>query len=220
MNRGDQIRKWIPGFFPLALVLVLGVNLFVFFGTRLLNTGREHVSMWMKVDDIIPFLPAFVFIYFLAFIQWIAGWLLLAREGRSAAAEWYASDIIGKLLAGVCFLILPTCIIRPAVSGSSLADQLTRFLFRIDEENNLFPSIHCLESWACLRSAWQMKRVSSWYRPASLVMTLLVFASTVCLKQHVFVDIIGGILFFEIGRMIENKTHLLGPLLSKVPSLW
>ena len=38
-----------------------------------------------------------------------------------------------------------------------------------------------------------------------VIMTLLVFASTVLVKQHVLIDIAGGVIAVEIGMLIANK---------------
>ena len=37
------------------------------------------------------------------------------------------------------------------------------------------------------------------------VMTILVFASTVCLKQHVFIDIPAAIITVELAAVISRK---------------
>ena len=50
-----------------------------------------------------------------------------------------------------------------------------------------------------------MKKTGSWYRYFTLLFSLLVFASTVLIKQHAVVDIIGGVLTAEIGQQIAQK---------------
>jgi membrane-associated phospholipid phosphatase len=77
-------------------------------------------------------------------------------------------------------------------------------LYSIDAADNLFPSIHCLESWVCFRGIMLVKDKSKIYTPIVLIFTLLVFASTVCLKQHVVADIVGGVLVSEIGFAVAT----------------
>ena len=77
---------------------------------------------------------------------------------------------------------------------------------------NLFPSIHCLESWCCIHAAFEMKKVPNWYKGVTVVMSLGVFASTLLVKQHVLLDMFGGIAVFEAGlllagRFIRRKSH-------------
>lgn len=75
---------------------------------------------------------------------------------------------------------------------------------------NLLPSIHCLESWLCFRNALRFKGVPRWYLPLTALMTLLVFASTLLVKQHVLVDVPAGILAAELGLFLANKCRLGG----------
>lgn len=50
-----------------------------------------------------------------------------------------------------------------------------------------------------------MKRVPAWYRVVTIVMSAGVFASTLFIKQHVFIDMIGGILVFEAGYFFAGR---------------
>ena len=49
-----------------------------------------------------------------------------------------------------------------------------------------------LRNCSALRSAFAMKKPPKWYRYATSVMALGVFASTLFVKQHVLVDVFGG----------------------------
>lgn len=200
----DRLDRLIPSYSRVWLFLVIAANFGVYVGTRFFTAGKTHYSMALPIDRIIPFIPAFIVIYLLAFVQWIFGYLLIAQESRSFCRLYSRADVIAKLLAGLFFLFLPTTLARPPVTGKSFFDWLTAMIYRIDAPDNLFPSIHCLESWVCLRSSWFLKKAPRWYKPLSLIMTLLVFASTVFLKQHVFVDILGGILVFEAGLFLSG----------------
>lgn len=106
----------------------------------------------------------------------------------------------------VVLFIFPTTLARPEVTGSGFCNDLVRFIYRMDAPVNLFPSIHCLESWCCIHAAFAMKKPPKWYRYATTVMALGVFASTLFVKQHVLVDVFGGIIVYEIGYYIAGKT--------------
>ncbi len=95
--------------------------------------------------------------------------------------------------------------IRPEIVDGNVFDWMTSVIYQIDQPNNLFPSIHCLESWIIARAAFKQKKTSKAYAYVMLILTILVFASTVLVKQHVFVDIIGGIAVVEIGLFLSRK---------------
>ncbi|CCY70604.1 uncharacterized protein BN508_01112 [Eubacterium sp. CAG:161] len=85
---------------------------------------------------------------------------------------------------------------------------MTNLIYTLDSPDNLFPSIHCLESWVCFRGAMRCKKVGKVYKVIMLILALLVFASTVMVKQHVFVDIIGAILVVEIGLALAKRLNI------------
>ena len=201
----EKIKKLIPVYSWIPLGSVLLMNFLAYYVNRLFTAGRPHYSMWTPIDDHIPFLSWFSVFYVLAFVQWIIGFILIARESKAVCFRFLSAEFIAKALCLVCFLIIPTTITWPKVEGTSVFDVLTRLIYATDQPDNLFPSIHCLESWICLRSCTYLKKVPSWYRSATRVMTILVFASTVCIKQHVFVDIPGAILVGETGLLLVSR---------------
>ncbi len=206
------MKKWMQKLFPdyaiLPLILALAANFIIYFGVAQLRDHLTFHSLALPVDDRIPFFAPFILFYLLAYIQWIVNYLLIAREGKTFCYQFIYGDVISKLFCLAFFLLFPTTLIRPDVTGNGICEQLVRLIYQMDAPVNLFPSIHCLESWCCIHAAFRMKKTPRWYLPATIVMSLCVFASTLLVKQHVFVDIFGGILVFEAGYSIAKNRIL------------
>lgn len=194
----------MPTYSMVPLVTVVLMNLIAYFGTRLFTTQMYHHSMKLFIDDYIPLNTWFIYVYILAYIQWIIGFWLIAREEKRFCYRILYGEVIAKILCMLCFIFYPTTIDRPVIVGNDIADVLTRMIYEMDAPDNLFPSIHCLESYICFRAALGMKKRSGWYIAVNFVFSALVFASTVCLKQHVAVDMIGAVLAAELGIMISG----------------
>ena len=97
---------------------------------------------------------------------------------------------------------------RPEITQTGPFYTLVSWMYFIDTPMiNLFPSIHCLESWICFRESIHLKDIRKWYAPFSFVFTMLVFASTVLIHQHVLIDIPAGVLVAEIGLLICRLTR-------------
>jgi membrane-associated phospholipid phosphatase len=94
------------------------------------------------------------------------------------------------------------------ITGGDLWNQVALWLYSIDAADNLFPSIHCLVSWFCYLGIRGRKEIPHWYQRVSMVIAILVFASTLLTKQHVIVDVAGGILLAEFCFFIGKKTDL------------
>ena len=199
------LTKILPAYAYLPLGAMLLFNWLVYFGTRFFTTGMRHYSMYTSLDEIIPFVPAFISVYILAYFQWVFGYGIIARENKQIFYRIVIAEIIAKAMALVCFIAVPTTIERPEITGTGVWDTLTAYVYNADAPDNLFPSVHCLESWVCFRGAMYLKKPGKWYKYASLVFTLLVFASTVFVKQHVVLDMVGAVVFVEIGMFISGK---------------
>ena len=204
------IQKLLPDYAIRPLILALAANFIIYFGVSQLRDHLTFHSLALPVDDRIPFFAPFIIFYILAYVQWIINYLLIAREGKAFCYHFIYGDVISKLFCLVFFLFCPTTLVRPEVTGHSICDQLVRLVYQIDAPVNLFPSIHCLESWCCIHAALRMKKTPRWYLPITIVMSFCVFASTLLVKQHVFVDIFGGILVFEAGYYLARKIKFRG----------
>lgn len=198
----NWIQKLLPDYAIRPLILALAANFIIYFGVSRLRDHLTFHSLALPIDDRIPFFAPFIIFYILAYVQWVINYLLIAREGKAFCYHFIYGDIISKLFCLGFFLFLPTTLVRPEVTGHSICEQLVRLIYQMDAPVNLFPSIHCLESWCCIHAALCMKKTPRWYLPVTIVMSLCVFASTLLVKQHVFVDIFGGILVFEAGYFL------------------
>ena len=220
MNLKQKLDDLLPSYTRIPLVAMVCVHALVYYATRLVSQGLTHYDFSLPVDYAIPFIPAFSVIYLLAFVQWTAGFILIARDSHELCHRVISGEIISKLICMALFLLVPTTMKRAEIVSDGLFDRIVGYIYRLDAADNFFPSIHCLESWVCFRGAMQMKRVKPWYRHFTLLFSLLVFASTVLIKQHAAVDVIAGVLTAEIGQQIAQKTTFIqDPKGWKIPFL-
>ena len=209
-----------PKYARFPLLLVLAMNCFVFWLVPTIQdwfgATRYNLTDWPFVlDSVLPFVPAFMLIYVLSYVQWVGSYIYHSHDSRDLCYRMTNSDLIAKVIVLAIFLLLPTGDytggLQPEVVGNGPCEWLSRLIFAADKPISLFPSIHCLESWMCFRTATMMAKRNRWYITTQFVFTLLVFASVVLVKQHFFIDIIGGIVVAEIGLFVYkkwDKTHL------------
>ena len=205
-KKSSFFRLFPPRFWAIGSLL-LSFNCLVYYGARLVNLHRVYHCVSLPLDAKIPFVPAFIFIYVLAFVQWGLGYLLLAHSEKTVCRRYVCGLLIAKALCGICFLLYPTCMTaRPIPSGTGLPNRLTALIFAADTPpDNLFPSIHCLESWMCLRLTLRTKALPRWVKVGAVIFTILVFASVLLVKQHVLVDIPAGIAAGELGLLLARS---------------
>ena len=194
----------VPRYAYFPLIMAVLVNSIVYNVSKLVTNNFIHYDLSLGIDELIPVESFFIIIYVLCFVEWIIGYILIGRESKKYCFYYVSADIIAKILCLIFFVFLPTTMVRPNL-GTGIFDSMLAFIYKVDAPVNLFPSIHCLESWMVFRSSVKMQKVPKFYKIFTFVFAVLTFLSVVFVKQHVFIDIIGGILVLEIGLILAKK---------------
>lgn len=201
INKKRILRTLLPPVFAVT------VNCMVYWGAPFLTVGRTAYNLSGNLDDLVPFLPPFIIVYFGCYIFWVINYLLIAAQDDEHRYRFFTADLYSRLICLVIFVVFPTTNTRPELVGSDLWTQAVRVLYEIDKPTNLFPSIHCLVSWFCCVGLRGCDRIPGWYKWLSKVLAVLVFVSTLALRQHVLVDVIGGVLLAEVCWYISMHTN-------------
>lgn len=201
MNKRQLIRKKSAILIIISLVLNIGV----YYISRLINVNSVYHNVSTPLDEAIPFIPAMIVIYILAYVSWVVGFILLGREENDICYQGFAAHHLMELISMAFFILVPTAMVRPEIIGGSIFEKITEFIYLMDTPDNLFPSLHCANNWFCFRISLKCDKVSSSYKIGSFVMAILVFASTVFIKQHMLIDIIGAVIVVELALAIAKK---------------
>lgn len=190
-------------FIPVLTLIVM--NSVAYTGTKLLTDSGNHYDIALAVDSQIPFIPAFIIIYILSYLQWIFGFGLIAAESKEVCYRVISSEVISKIICMIIFIVFPTIMTRPEITNGGVFEWITKLIYSLDTPTTLFPSVHCLESWILFRTAHKITRHKKWLIPAWFVFALLVFASVLFVKQHLILDIPAAIIVGEIGLFLGKK---------------
>lgn len=205
-----RIYKILPRYAFIPIITSFVLNCIVYWGSRIITLDMYHYNFSIFIDKKLPFVASMMIVYVLAYVTWIVGFVVIGRESRSVCYEVMSAEQIAKLLCLACFIIIPSTIERPEITGTGFCEWLSGLIYSMDSPDNLFPSIHCLENWIVFRGAMKCKKVGNGYRGFMFVAALLVFASTLLVKQHVFVDVLGGIIVVEAGLFLAKKLKTSG----------
>ncbi len=203
----EKLNAWLPPFVRFPLLCALVINFLTYYGTKLATLNAKHYDLTIGLDHAIPFVPFFISIYVLAYVQWLLSYVYHTKQSYEACYTLITANIITKGICALFFLFFPTEIQLPEITGTGIWDQLTQFIYNADTPRTLFPSLHCVESWFCFRGTMYVKNAPKWYVAAQGVFSLLVFASTVFVKQHFIVNVFAGIAVAELGLFIAKKKN-------------
>lgn len=191
-------------------ILVVCVQCLVYSGSKFINGSMYQYNLNIDfIDNFIPFVNWFIIVYVLCYPWWYLGPFLSLKYSRKRYYNYLISAAIGYIVAGIFFIVLPTTIERPIVYNDNFLNMLVNFIYEVDTPaTNLFPSLHCFISWNCYLSIRKEKTIPIIFRTSYLIFACLVCASTVFVKQHFFVDIIGGVILAEFTWFFSNKFNL------------
>ncbi len=181
------------------LIFTVAWNQGAYNGGRLIASSWYHYDMTLPIDDMVPLVPWTIVIYFGCYLFWALNYYICAKQTDiDERNRYFCADAMSKIVCFIFFLALPTTNVRPELTGGGVWEFILGLLYKIDAADNLFPSIHCLVSWFCWIGVRKRKDISVFYRYFSLLAALAVCVSTITTKQHVWVDVISGVLLAEL----------------------
>ena len=204
------IKRLIPAYLWGPLIACLTVNLFAYYLPRTIHAlvPPQYYDLSLPLDAQLPLVPVFIVFYVAAYVSWYLGYALICRESMERC-EVIFGDLIAKGICMLFFLLLPTTLDRPEPTGSGPFVWLLKLIYAADTPpDNLFPSIHCLESYIVWRGMCGCSYLKKGVKAGFFIMMLLVFAATLLVKQHVIVDLPAAIVVAEIGLFFSRRLHL------------
>lgn len=200
----DTIRYLIP-------VIIYGfVYLTWFFhleGTKELHYTVIHSAL----DDKIPFLEIFIIPY----LGWFAYcafffFLFLLMYDMEDFVKNAAFFFTGMTMFLIISSIWPNIqYLRPVVMPrDNIFTHMVANLYKTDTPTNLWPSIHVYNAIGTHLAVANSKRFSKWLKNSSLVFCILVILSTMFIKQHSVIDVLGGIIFAVATNLVVYKSEL------------
>ena len=204
----EKIRSLVPKYAIVPLIICVVFNFSVYAGVRLFYEDRVFYDLTSKVDDIFPVIPITVLIYFGSYFFWIINYILICRIDKEHCYRFICADLLGKIVCFITYISFPTTNIRPEITSTGVFWDMLQFLYNVDPANNLFPSIHCLVSWYCFAGLRKCKTIPLWYRYVSLLIALMICISTLTTRQHVLVDVFGGVLLAELTWQFASRVQL------------
>lgn len=194
-----------------AFVIIIGLIIFeaiIFFLTK--PFLQEPLVLGSALDDKIPFIPHFIWIYVFWYFMLFAVPYYLAKKDSYCFCKYIMTYIITTVISGIIFVAFPNTVVRANIQGTDIASTLVKIIYFLDTPNiNCFPSIHCLYSFLFIFGIFNIKgEVPSWIKTIITILSILVVFSTLFIKQHVIYDAIGSFVIGIVVWVIVDKFKL------------
>lgn len=166
-----------------------------------LNSPNMHI-LNTAFDEAIPFCEYFIIPYVLWFFYIAISCIYMYFKADDG--EYFrlaASLILGMSIAMIICMIYPNGItLRPETIPDNWCGNIVRRLYTTDTSTNVFPSIHCYNSLAIHIALAKCKNFKKHpvINVCSLILCISICLSTVFLKQHSVIDVIGALILMGV----------------------
>ena len=163
------------------------------------------------IDSYIPFLEIFIIPYLLWFVYIAASCIYMVLKADNKEFIRFAlSLIIGMSVSMFICMIYPNGLtLRPDNIPNNIFGKLVAVLYATDTTTNVFPSIHVYNSIGVHVAINKSDKIKSRFiKKASLILCILICLSTIFLKQHALIDVIGGCVMGRIVYVLMYETKL------------
>lgn len=167
--------------------------------TLLEHLPRQHYwATQLPLDACIPFCPVFVVFYCSWYLLLVGTGLFLLVQDAGAFHRYMRFLALTFFLSAAIWFLVPSCQdLRPThLEESSIFTAVLSLLYRIDTNTNVFPSAHMVGAIGAALAVWDWQRPGR-HRGAVIlttVLAILICLSTVLIKQHALLDVLGGLL--------------------------
>ena len=165
--------------------------------------GGEGLSTFphLPIDDQIPLITQFVYVYYLTFPLGIVTFFYLAYANKNSFYNLFYTLLISYAISGIIYLVFPVVFVKPDFVPVSFTDKLAvKTWAATNPATNCFPSQHAYMAFAmilaCLFAGKDMKW---WYKVFTIIVGILIVLSTFFLKQHYFIDwVVSACIMFPV----------------------
>ena len=150
----------------------------------------------VPIDDIIPFIEYFIVPYLLWFPLVIFVCVYLAYINKSQSIKLSAFLGIGMTAFLIISYVYPNGQqLRPdEFAHDNAFTDMVKLLYSVDTPTNIFPSVHVYNTLGVLLAVYSTPEINR-NRPlvyGATILSVLIILSTVFLKQHSMVDVVGA----------------------------
>jgi membrane-associated phospholipid phosphatase len=198
-----------PEYSHLKLLLGWPVFFLLFILTEQFIPAAQCRPIHCALDDAIPFCEFFVIPYVLWYglIAFSLGYFLFYDVDSFKKLQKYIFFL--QLSAILIYIVFPSRQdLRPEFfPRENLLTDIVAFIYSIDTNTGVCPSLHCAISIA-IASVWaKSKKVPKAVKVSIALFCLIICLSTVFIKQHSFIDFLAAIPLCLIGEyLLFRKT--------------
>ncbi len=177
------------------------------------NLNLKTTIIGHQIDESIPFIPEFVYFYYIWYLLVFFVPFVIYLYSKKHFIRYALAAVIGNIIVAACYIIYPAAIIRASFEVNNLSTYIVDLTYRFDYPvTNCFPSSHCFFAFLFIFATYGLKEIKLCYRIGLWLTSIMIVLSTLFIKQHVLIDVIGALILLliivPIIMIIEKEPKL------------
>ena len=199
-------------------LLIIFVFLILWFEYLKKTIVPVHI-MYSTIDSLIPFIKEFIIPYFFWFIYMAIGFLYFGLVSKKDYYRLLKFICLSMCVGYIIFILYPNGqFARPVVTGKDIFSNMIIFLYSTCETNNVFPSLHVCNAIGVHLSVIYSDKLKNKkiVKVVSFILLILICASTLFVKQHSIIDVVGGVILalliyiviYQAPKLFTSKNYI------------
>ena len=160
---------------PIIISISLVVFQSILYALSKVINGSNATLIGSHIDSLIPFntlaIVPYCIWYFLIFI--IPYYYY--KKDKELISKYIVSYVLITIIANIIFIVCPTTVNRPTVSGNDIFSIMAKIVFFVDNEPlNCFPSLHCAISFLWIIYTLSMKNSNKYFKLFITIISILI----------------------------------------------
>ena len=172
-------------------------------------TPIKHIMLTDYYLENLPIVKEFIIFYYTWYFMLFIMPIVLYYKDKNTMKDYIMTYIVTIIISSVIFIIFPTEMVRPEFRGNDIFSFLVRIIYLFDTPTlNCFPSMHCTLCFLFIYYSLTSKNIKWYYCLLINIISLLIIASTILVKQHVIYDVFGALIVALLSIIIVKNTKI------------
>ncbi|MHB2154914.1 phosphatase PAP2 family protein [Calditrichota bacterium GD2] len=195
----------------ILLLYLVHSHLYNYIGVHAVS---NNLNLMTGFDRLFPFIPVMVYPY----MSLYAGIFLVAMLLKGKDFLHFVGTLITiELITYPVFYFFPAVYPMPQFEVNNFTTRFLQWCFQADVHNNTFPSLHVsLAMGTALVINNRHKKAGK----AAILWAVVVAFSTVLVKKHFFIDVMGGMVVAQAAYSLAVKNEYMEKWLNELEQKW
>ncbi|NHM31038.1 phosphatase PAP2 family protein [Neobacillus terrae] len=177
---------------------------------------QKAADISTSFDHNIPFIPIFIIPYILWYAYMFVYLVYFCFKDTKVYIKTLIMIVLAELVCFTIYFFFQTTVPRPDPQGNTQIIHLVKSIYANDQPYNCFPSIHVLTTFSIMLGSLNLQKKHLLNTISIHLFGSLIIISTLFVKQHVILDMIGSMflttfiygIVFEISNLwVSQKSE-------------